>query len=187
VPGRAPPLPRSPLCRPWSPPRRAASSGQLRTKTSCSPPSLASAIAPQPPHCTPPASSPRRRNSSRGGHRAWPPAPPLAGPFPAATEHGNRSPRTQGPSPARARPTSAGGWPEFGRTAAGRPPGTTLQKKESFQGPHCERVTQIVKVLWLFLVNYLENCRKIGKMQNQFCWVRGELSYNFCYLHMAGF
>jgi hypothetical protein len=118
--------PRSPPC----PPRRAASSGRLRTKTSCSPPSLASTIAPQPPHA--PASSPCRRNSSRGGHRAWPAAPPLAGPFPVATEPGNGSPMTQGSSPARARPAPAGGWPEFGRTAAARPPRDHIAKTNFF-------------------------------------------------------
>jgi hypothetical protein len=40
-----PPPPALQPCRHRSPPRRAASSGLLRTKTSCSPPSLASAIA----------------------------------------------------------------------------------------------------------------------------------------------
>jgi hypothetical protein len=33
----------------------------------------------------------------------------------------------------------------------------------------------------LNLVNSVENCRKIRKMQNQFCWTPGEKYYNFCY------
>jgi hypothetical protein len=52
---------------------------------------------------------------SRGHHR-WPPAPPLADLLPTPSEHGNRSPGTQGPSPARARPAPgrrlAGIWPD---------------------------------------------------------------------------
>jgi hypothetical protein len=36
-------------------------------------------------------------------------------------------------------------------------------------------------VSWLFLINCVENHRKIGKMRNQFCCNHGELSYNFCY------
>jgi hypothetical protein len=36
-------------------------------------------------------------------------------------------------------------------------------------------------VSWLILVNCIENRRKIRKMQGQFCWIRCELSYNFCY------
>jgi hypothetical protein len=71
------------------------------------------------------------------------------------------------PPPAPSRPRPAVNRNLAGPPLAGRP-GTTLQRKESFQGPHCERVTQIVKVLWLFLVNCVENRRKIIKMQNNF-------------------
>jgi hypothetical protein len=32
---------------------------------------------------------------------------------------------------------------------------------------------------------FLEICEKFRKMPNQFCWVQGEKSHNFCYSHMA--
>jgi hypothetical protein len=37
--------------------------------------------------------------------------------------------------------------------------------------------TSIVNLFWLILV---KNCRKIRKMQTQFCWTPGEKYYNFC-------
>jgi hypothetical protein len=42
-------------------------------------------------------------------------------------------------------------------------------------------------VIWLILVNCVENRRNIGKMQNQICWIHGELSYNFCYSCLSYF
>jgi hypothetical protein len=35
------------------------------------------------------------------------------------------------------------------------------------------------KAMLLILVNCVETRRKIRKMQTQFCWIRGEKSYNF--------
>jgi hypothetical protein len=97
------------------------SHGELRALTGCAPnqpchnPSLPLPQLPNRP--TTPTSSPPRRYSSRGGHRAWPPAPHLADPSPSTTEPRNRSPGTQGPSPARARLAPASGSPEFGLPA----------------------------------------------------------------------
>jgi hypothetical protein len=36
-------------------------------------------------------------------------------------------------------------------------------------------------LLWLFLVNCVENRIKLRKMKNQLCWIHCELSYHFCY------
>jgi hypothetical protein len=35
------------------------------------------------------------------------------------------------------------------------------------------------------LRKFLEICTKLRKLPNQFCWVHGEASHNFCYSHMA--
>jgi hypothetical protein len=111
----------------WQP-RQAPGSGRLCAKSTLPPPFSAPTLTPQPPHApciepTPPEFQPRQ-----------PPclatSAPLAGLLPAPSEPRNRSPRTQGPSPARARPAPAGGWPEFGRIAAGRRPGTTPAPKD---------------------------------------------------------
>jgi hypothetical protein len=39
-----------------------------------------------------------------------------------------------GPPPARARPTPAAGWPEFGRSRAGRPPKGHIAKPQLIPG-----------------------------------------------------
>jgi hypothetical protein len=56
-----------------------------------------------------------------------------------------------------------------------------IAKPTFFPGSLLQKVNSNSKTLWLFLVNCVENRRKIRKMQNQFCWIRCELSYNFCY------
>jgi hypothetical protein len=119
---------------------------------------------PAPPH-PPPRPQPRRTEPHRG-QVAW--APP-DGPHrrfshPSATT--NRrvvSPSTFSTHPPAESPTE---WLNSGEPRRPAAPGTTLQNRSSFRGPHCERVTQIVKVLWLFLVNCVENHRKIRKTQN---------------------
>jgi hypothetical protein len=47
-------------------------------------------------------------------------------------------------------------------------PGDTLQKEISFRGPPCKRLTQIVKVTFLFLVNCVENHKKTEKCKTNF-------------------
>jgi hypothetical protein len=37
----------------------------------------------------------------------------------------------------------------------------------------------------LIFVNCVENHRKFRKMQDQFCWIPGELYYNFCYSSLS--
>jgi hypothetical protein len=153
--GRYPPPRARPLCRslgrppaPWPPRRRSCHLRPAAHQTK-----VASALP-----C--PYSSPRNLPSRRRDL--------LAGtPVAAATAAGRRcTPRRQThqlPNPTQIGPyhsldptPPAPGWPRpaVGRNLAGPPlagrPGTTLRRKESFQGPHCERVTQIVKVLWLF-------------------------------------
>jgi hypothetical protein len=83
-----------------------------------------------------------------------------------------------GPRAPLRRPAPFPDWPRrnFGRSRAGRPP----------QGPHCKRKflseghsasgNSNSKVNCLFLVNCVENRRKIRKMQTQFCWIRGEIN-----------
>jgi hypothetical protein len=142
----------------------AASSVSAPPKSSAFPPPLAPIIAQRRarrPRGAPPCRhiSPRRPPRLAAG---TPPRQPLPGP----SQHGNRPPGTQGPSPARARPAPAGGWPEFGRTAASRRPGTTLQVNESFQGPPHKSITSIVFASFLILVNYVENRRKFRKTRN---------------------
>jgi hypothetical protein len=151
--GHCPPVPAEPRSsrhrRHYWPPRRAPGRGgyalnQAFPHLPLHPPKLAGMpILPAEPH--------RAGTTGCGGHRAWPPAPPLAGLLPTPSNPRNRPLGTQGPSPARARPAPAGGWPEFGRTAAARPPGTTLRREISFQGPCCKRLTQIVKPFGCFL------------------------------------
>jgi hypothetical protein len=100
-------------------------------------PKLTGVASPPQPHHT-------ACTAGRGGHCAWPPAPPLAGLLPAPSKNGNRSPRTQGPSPARARPAPDDGWPEFCQTATAGRPGATLQRADSFQGLPRKNKTSIV-------------------------------------------
>jgi hypothetical protein len=132
-----------------------------------------------------PAELPPRRQDGRSGHRRWPPAPPLAGLLPAPSEHGNRSPGTQGSSPARAWPAPAGGWPKFGRTAAGRPPRGHIAKGRFFPGASAQKYNSNCKVTFLLLVNCVENHRKLRKIQNQFSWILCEVSYNFRYCRLS--
>jgi hypothetical protein len=56
-----------------------------------------------------------------------------------------------------------------------------IAKEELFPGASVQKETPIVKLFWLLLVNCVENHRKFRKMLNKFCWIRGELYYNFCY------
>jgi hypothetical protein len=73
------------------------------------------------------------------------------------------------------------GLAQFRRAAPAGPPRDHIAKLEFVLRASLQLETPIVKVFWLFLVNCVENHKKIGKMQNQFSWIRGELSYNFCY------
>jgi hypothetical protein len=114
---------------------RAATSGRLRTKTSSSPPSLASTKARRPVR-KPLLSRPRRSRkvaAATGPGRRRRPSP-TSSPLRASTGIG-----PQGPSPARARPAPAGGWPEFGRTAAGRPPRGHIAKGRFFSGASSQK------------------------------------------------
>jgi hypothetical protein len=56
-----------------------------------------------------------------------------------------------------------------------------IAKEELFPGALVQKETPLVKTVLLFLVNCVENHRKVRKMQGQFCWIFGELYYNFCY------
>jgi hypothetical protein len=123
-----------------------------------------------------PAEPHRAGTAGSRGHQAWPPAPTLVGLLPAPTKPKNRSPRPQGPSPARARPVPAGGWPEFSRNTAGRPPRGHIAKGRFFPGASAQKYNSNSKVTFLLLVNCVVNYRKIRKMQNELCWIRCEIS-----------
>jgi hypothetical protein len=56
-----------------------------------------------------------------------------------------------------------------------------IAKRRFFLRASLQKVNSNSKTLWLILVNCVENHRKIQKMQGQFCWIRGELFYNFGY------
>jgi hypothetical protein len=85
------------------------------------------------------------------------------------------------PTPPIPQPIPPPEWLNSGEPRRPARPGTTLRNRSSFSKASLQLVTQIVKVFWLFLVNCVENHIKIRKMQNQFFWIRCELSYNFCY------
>jgi hypothetical protein len=90
---------------------------------------------------TPPDSRPRRPPRLAAG---VPPHRSLTAP----TKPANRALATQGPSPARARPAPAGGWPEFGRTAAARPPRDYIAKLRFFPRSLLQKVNSNSKTLW---------------------------------------
>jgi hypothetical protein len=84
------------------------------------------------------------------------------------------------PPPAKLRRAS----PELCSTCAGRPPRGHIAKGNFFSRVFLQRGNSNSKLIFLFLVNCIENRRKIRKMQNQFCWILCELSYNVCYFCM---
>jgi hypothetical protein len=125
-------------------------------------------LALQPPQVagatpTSPAHRPRRP-------QPLPPAHPPRRPFPGPTDPNNRSPRTQGPSPARARSAPANGSPEFGLPAPAGHPRGHIAKPNFFPRASLQKGNSNSKVTFLILVNSVENRRKIRKMQNQFCY-----------------
>jgi hypothetical protein len=63
---------------------------------------------------------------------------------------------------------------------ASRPKGDIATEK-IFPRASLKKGNSNSKTIWLFLVNCVENHREIRKMQNQFFWIRGEISHNFCY------
>jgi hypothetical protein len=123
---------------------RAATSGRLRTKTSCSPPSLASTKARHP------FTSLSRAALAGTGWSQRPPclaagaAPRRPSPYPIQPPESTPCDPGTLPPPVPGRPR-----PAVGRNLAGPPlpgrPGTTLRNSDSFKGPCCKRSTQIVK------------------------------------------
>jgi hypothetical protein len=138
-----------------------------------------SPTSPAPPHPSPKPE--HRRTEPHRGQAAWAPPAGLAQAIShpsAATNRSLVSPSTFSTHPPAETPT---GVAQFRRAAPTGPPGDHIAKLEFFSRASLQLVTQIVKVLWLYLVNCVENHRKIGKIQNQFCWIRYELSYNSRY------
>jgi hypothetical protein len=112
----------------------------------CTCPSSPACCLPRSP-ITPPAQQ-AAAATVLGRRRRPSPTPSPAQSTPGIGPLGPKAP----PPPVPGRPRSA-----VGRNLAGPPlpgrPGTTLQRKFSLRGPPCKRVTQIVKVTFLFLVN----------------------------------
>jgi hypothetical protein len=54
-----------------------------------------------------------------------------------------------------------------------------IAKGQIFSGVCPQACNFNFKVPLLILVKCVENRRKIRKIQTQFCWIRGEKSYNF--------
>jgi hypothetical protein len=52
-------------------------------------------------------------------------------------------------------------------------------RNQKFTGTPVQNLISNSICVLLILVNYVENRRKIGKMQTQFCWIPGEKLYNF--------
>jgi hypothetical protein len=132
------------------------------------------------PIVPPPGPEPRRTESHRG-QAAW--APP-AGPHrrfshsSAATNRRVVSSSSFSTHPPAESPT---GVAQFSRAAlAGRPRGH-IAKQQFFPRAFLQLGNSNSKVIFLILVNCVENRRKIRQMQNRFCRIRCELSYNFCY------
>jgi hypothetical protein len=89
----------------------------------------------------------------------------------------------------------------YGEPAARRPQGPnclvpTLSRVETvIQGYICEAFNfpgasvQTGSLIVNYLVQKLVKCvgirRKFGKFRNQFCWIRCEEYYNFCYTHLV--
>jgi hypothetical protein len=125
----------------WQP-RQAAGSGRLRAQPTWPPPFPAPTLTHQPPqaplHRVPPPDSRSRRPPRLAA--GVPPHQSLTAP----TKPANRPLATQGPSPARA---PAGGWPEFGRTAAARPPRDDIAKLRFFPGSLLQKVNSNSKTL----------------------------------------
>jgi hypothetical protein len=137
--GRHPPPRARPPCRspgrppvPWPSRRRSCHLRSAARQTK-----VASALPC--PTLAPPTSPSRRRDPSSPAPRSQRPQPLGAAAHPAAGHINSQIPPKSvhsilRPSPARARPAPAGGWPEFGRTAAGRLPRDYIAKERIFSG-----------------------------------------------------
>jgi hypothetical protein len=119
--------------------------------------------------------------ASRGGRRHWPSALSPNRPFLAPVQPTNRTLGTPRSLPCPPRPDSGDTSPEFAQPAPATAPRDYIAKKLFFPRAFPQKGNSNSEVISLILVNCIKNHRKIGKMQNQFCWIRCELSYNFCY------
>jgi hypothetical protein len=147
----------------------------------------------------PTTSSPAHRGTmASAGHRrrATPPAPP-----PLRTPTGIKPRDSSGPpppAPDRSRPPvrrNLAEPPSAGARGPNFKEATLSEGLSANQGlfgktPILSRAPAAKcnsnsKAIWLFLVNCVESRRKIRKMQNQFCWIRGEKSHNFCYSRLS--
>jgi hypothetical protein len=127
-----------------------------------------------------------RRSSVAPHHRSWrlPPlaaGAPLAGAARALSNPWNRVHVIPRPLPHPPWPGSGETSSELGHPAPATDPRDYIAKKVFFSRASLQKCNSNSKSEWLILVNCVENQRKITKLWNQFCWVRCELYYSFCY------
>jgi hypothetical protein len=160
-----------------------SNSGRPQANLNRPPPSLALATARR----LAPPEPPLAGTGSRGGHLPWPPACPPHQPLLAPTKPAIRPLATPRPPPRRPRPvpppTLAGFRPEPRRPC----PRDHIAEQNFFSRAFLQFGNSNSKVIFLILVNCVENRRKIRKMQNQFCWIRCEISHNCCYSCLSKF
>jgi hypothetical protein len=128
-----------------------------------------------------PADSSRARSTGRGGRHRRLPAHPTAGATPPRSTPQTEPLATPRPSPVLSRPRTPASSPNSGEQYRCPRPRDDIAKVKIFPGSFLQKCNSNSVVILLFLVNCVENHRNIGKMQNQLCWIRCELSYNFCY------
>jgi hypothetical protein len=111
--------------------------------------------------------------------------PPMVSPPPTLAQI---DPRWAPPPPhILSRPSPSSEPPDFGLPAPPAMARGHIAKCQIFPGASSQKYNSNSVAVFLILVNCVENHRKIRKMQSLFCWIHGELSYNFCYSGLSKF
>jgi hypothetical protein len=132
------------------------------------------------PTAPPPRPDHSRTKAFRGGAR-WPPVAGRAPVLPHPSTATNRLSVSPSTFPTHPPTESLTGVSQFRRAAPAGPPRNHIAKEKIFPRASLQKYISNSVAVFLILVNCVRKRRKISKMQNQFCWVRGKLSYNFCY------
>jgi hypothetical protein len=119
--------------------------------------------------------------ASRSGRSRWLPVRPTAGAASSPSNPRNRALVNRRTLLCPPRPDSGDTSPEFAQPVPATAPRDHIAKPKIFPGSLLQKVNSNSTSDFMILVNCIENHRKIRKMQTQFCWMNGELSYNFCY------
>jgi hypothetical protein len=151
-------------------PRSSSKTHAAPAKLASSSPPLASTLARRPVHQTNRAPARREQQPRRPPSLAA--GLPLAGAAPPLSNTPNRTLVALDPLPT---------FLELHQPRRPAAPRDHIARERIFSRVFLQKGNSNSEVTFLFLVNCLENHREIRKMQNQFCWIRGEISYNFCY------